>query len=268
LHNRLKDDRILKVDKKRAILQNTDRSNFMKVKFNKKSIFQSMLISVLMFTVLSFGQETNQGQLEQQQDEKEVVAVIDGDEVYMEELDQMINLQQTMIQIQQQNPQFVSFLFNSPEGQDFIEAFKRSQLEGLIIKKLLEREVGRESINLTQEDKDRYFNEQVEMIKQQQNMSDEDLLNDLNNQGIGSMVEFKEMFLQQQSENLKIRKLIETVVLDEVEVSDQEAKEFYNQGEYRMEFEEIKDRIKQELAQQKYIDQLREKADIDIVLDK
>lgn len=238
------------------------------MKFNKKFIIQSMLISVLIFTVSVSGQEANKQQLEQPQEEKEVVATIDGDEVYMEELNQMANMQQTMMQIQQQNPQFVSFLYNSPEGQNFLEAFKRSQLEDLIVRKILEREAERNKINLTEEDKNKYFNEQIEMIKQQQNLSDEELLSALSQQGIESMDQFKEVFLQQQGESLRVRKLIETMVFDKVDISDEEAKKFYNQGQYQMDFEVIKDRIKEQLAQQEYINQLREKADIEIMLNK
>jgi len=236
------------------------------MKSNKINLIPCLLISVLMFSVSASAFKADQQQSEQQ--EKEVVATIDGNAIYMEELNRMANLQQIMLQIQQQNPQFVSFLYNSPEGQDFLAAFKINQLDNLIVRKLLQREVERKKINLAKQDKEEYFNEQVQMIKQQQNMSDEDLLKALGQQGIESMDQFKEAFLKQQKENLKVRKLIETVVLDKVDISDQEAKEFYNQGQYQMSFEEIKDQVKQQLAQQKYIEQLRDEADIEIMLDK
>lgn len=209
----------------------------------------------------------SQGQTEQQQNKKEVVATIDGEEVYMRELEQTANIQQIMIQLQQQHPQFVQFLYTSPEGQKLLDAYKRSQLNDLISRKLLKREAEREEIVLTQKDKENYFNEQVEMIKQQQNMSDKELLNALKKQGIESLEKFKEFFIQQQKDNLIVQKLVEEIVLKKIKVTDKEAKEVYKQREYQMEFNEVKDQIKRYLAQQKYIDRLKDEANIQIHLE-
>ncbi len=236
------------------------------MKFEKRVSISCVFLSVLIFGVSAFCRASSQDPAEQPQEEQEVVATIDGEEIYKAELDQMTNLQQLMLQIQQQNPQFVRFLYMSPEGQNFIEAFERNQLDDLIVRKLLEREVEREDIDLTEADKEKYFQEQVDLIKQQQNMSDDDLLQALSQQGIESMDQFKEVFLMQQSENLKIHKLMETVIMDKVDISDEDAKELYDQGQYQMDFEEIKDQIKQELAQQKYIEKLKEDTEIKILL--
>ncbi|MFO7867505.1 MAG: SurA N-terminal domain-containing protein [Candidatus Aminicenantes bacterium] len=236
------------------------------MKFEKKVSISCVFLSVLIFGVSAFCQASSQDPAEQPQEEQEVVATIDGEEIYKAELDQMTNLQQLMLQIQQQNPQFVRFLSTSPEGQNFLEAFERNQLDDLIARKLLEREVEREDINLTEADKEKYFQEQIDLIKQQQNMSDDDLLQALSQQGIESMDQFKEIFLTQQSEDLKIHKLMETVILDKVDISDEDAKELYDQGQYQMDFEEIKDQIKMELAQQKYIEKLKEDTEIKILL--
>jgi hypothetical protein len=56
------------------------------------------------------------------------------------------------------------------------------------------------------------------------------------------------------------------VIVEKVNVTDEEAKEMYDQGQYQMEFDEVKDQIKRELAQQQYIDQLKDKANIEILL--
>ncbi len=237
------------------------------MKFNERLTISLMLISILALTVSVSAENTFQAQQQNLQQEDEVVAKIDDENIYMSELDQWTNLQQTMMQIQQQNPQFVQFLYSSPEGEKFIKAFKRDQLDDLIAKKLLEREVDRKNINLTKKDKDEYFKQQLEMIKKQQNMSDEDLLNALNNQGIESMEQFKEIFLKQQGEYLRVQKLIETVASKEFKISDKEAKEFFDKAQYQIDFEETKDQIKLELAHQKYIDQLKEKSEIKILLD-
>lgn len=234
--------------------------------FTKKFMIQFLFVSVFIFSFSLFCKGNGQETMEPQPQEKEVVATIDGDEIYMSELNQMINLQQIMIQIQQQNPQFVRFFYTSPEGQDFLDAFQKNQLKDLIARKLLEREVERENINLTDEDKEEYFSEQIDMIKQQQNMTEEDLLSALKQQGIESMEQFKQVFLEQQGESLRVHKLIEEVIVEKVNVTDEEAKELYDQGQYQMEFEEVKDQIKRELAQQQYIDNLREEANIEILI--
>ncbi len=236
------------------------------VNFTKKFMIQFLFVSVFIFSFSLFCKGNGQETMESQPQEKEVVATIDGDEIYLSELNQMINLQQIMIQIQQQNPQFVRFFYTSPEGQDFLDAFQKNQLKDLIARKLLEREVERENINLTDEDKEEYFSEQIDMIKQQQNMTEEDLLSALKQQGIESMEQFKQVFLEQQGESLRVHKLIEEVIVEKVNVTDEEAKELYDQGQYQMEFDEVKDQIKRELAQQQYIDQLRDKANIEILL--
>lgn len=225
-----------------------------------------LLVSILIFSLSVFCKGDAQENPVPQKQEQEVVATIDGEEVFMTELNQMINLQQAMIQIQQQNPQFVRFLYTSPEGQIFLDAFKKSQLQDLITRKLLEREAEREEVTLTDEDEQEYFQEQVDMIMQQNNMTEEDLLGALKQQGIESMDQFKQVFLEQQGESLRVHKLIEEVIVEQVNVTDEDAKEMYDQGQYQMEFDEVKDQIKRELAQQQYIDQLKDEANIEILL--
>ncbi|MFW5998447.1 MAG: hypothetical protein ACOC4G_09795 [Bacillota bacterium] len=237
------------------------------MKFNIKLFSISCLLITLILGSSSFimGQEeVTEEQLNQKEDQ--VVAVIDNEEVLMSELEKEANIQQTMVQLQQQNPQMVRFLYASPEGQNFLKAFQKNQLDNLIARKLLEKEAERQDISLTASDKNDYFNDQIELIKKQQDLDDEELINTLNQQGIESLEEFKEIFIQQQENNLIVQKFIETVVLKEVKITDERAKEIYEQGQFQVEFEEIKDQIKQDLAQQEYINQLKEDADIDIKL--
>ncbi len=233
---------------------------------NKNFILPILLLTVFILSLSVYCKGAAQENPVPEQPEQEVVATIDGDEVYMSELNQMINLQQAMIQIQQINPQFVRFLYTSPEGQTFLDAFKKNQLQDLITRKLLEREAEREDVTLSDEDEQEYFQEQVDMIMQQNNMTEEDLLGALKQQGIESMDQFKQVFLEQQGESLRVHKLIEEVIIGRVNVTDEEAQEMYDQGQYQMEFDEVKDQIKRELAQQQYIDRLKDEANIEILL--
>jgi len=196
--------------------------------------------------------------------EEVVVATIDGEEIYMQEVEQMANIQMLMMELQQSNPEFAEFLFSSPEGQEFMAAYNREQLNNLIGQKLLEQEAEKENVSLSEEYKDEFFEEQLEMIKQQQGMSEEELLEILAQQGIESMDGFKDMMMQEEGDQLLVRKLIEEVGLEKIDISEQQARDFYEEQQIQVEFEQVKDDIMFELAQEEYISELKEEAEIEV----
>ncbi|MFW5999511.1 MAG: SurA N-terminal domain-containing protein [Halanaerobiaceae bacterium] len=195
-------------------------------------------------------------------EESEKVATVDGEELTMQELEQAAGIQQIMMQMQQ-NPEFVEFLNTSDEGQEFLDAYKKEQLDSLIEQKLLEMEVEEQEIELTDEEKDEYFDEQLEMIKQQQGMSEDEILENLEQQDIDSMDEFKDQFLSQQEDNLKVQKLLDEKAGEDIEVTEEELKEYYDDNEIQAEFEEVKGQIEDMLLQDKYVEQLEENAEIE-----
>jgi len=227
----------------------------------KVIILPIISIFILTFSVVGIAQMAPEGMAPQ---EEVVVANIDGEEVYMQEVEQMANIQMLMMELQQSNPEFAEFLFTSPEGQDFMTAYNRKQLDNLIGQKLLEQEAEKEDISLSEEYKNRFFEEQLEMIKEQQGMSEEDILEALAQQGIESMDEFKDMMIQEQGDQLLVRKLIEEVGVDKIEISEEEARDFYEEQQIQVEFEQVKDDIMFELAQEEYIAELKEEADIEV----
>jgi len=173
-----------------------------------------------------------------------------------------------MMQLNQMDPQFAEFLFTSPEGMELMEAFKRNQLTNVIAQKLLEREVDKEEISLSEEYKDKFFEEQIEMIKQQQGMTEEEMLNILSQQGIGSMEEFKDVMIQQEGDRLVVRKLIEEVVIDKLGITEEDARELYEAEGYMMDFEQVKDDIIFHVAREQYVEELEDEADIEIFEDE
>ena len=181
----------------------------------------------------------------------------------MRELEQQAGLQQIFMQLQQQSPEFVRSLTTTEKGQAFLNQYKKDFLNNLIDQKILEREIEQQNIELTQQEKDEFFNQQLEMIKQQQDMSEEEILEALKQQGIESMDQFKEQFLAQQESNLKIQKLIDKV---DIEVTDTEARENYEENQYRQDFEQVKEPIKNQIAREKYIESLKEELDIEKML--
>ena len=233
----------------------------------KKIIILPMIsIFILTFAVTGINaQMAPEGMAPQ---EEVVVATIDGEEVYMQEVEQRANIQMLMMELQQSNPEFAEFLFASPEGQEFMTAYKREQLDNLIGQRLLENEAEKEDISLSEEYKDKFFEEQLEMIKEQQGMSEEDILEALAQQGIESMDEFKDMMIQEQGDQLLVRKLIEEVGLNKIDISEQQAKEFYEEQQIQVEFEQVKDDIIFELAREEYVSELKEEAEIEIKEEK
>ncbi|MFW6238664.1 MAG: SurA N-terminal domain-containing protein [Halanaerobiales bacterium] len=243
------------------------------MRFKKTSLSLILVLSaaLILTAVPAFAQEEapeveldqeGAGQEQEQEQEEEVVATVNGEDLTMRELEQEAGIQQIMMQMQQ-NPEFVQFLNTSEEGQEFLEAYKKEQLDSLIEQKLLEMEVEDKEIELTDEEIDEYFDEQLEMIKQQQDMSEDDILEALEEQGIESMDDFKEQFISQQEDNLKIQKLLDEQAGEEIEVTEEEMEEYYDDNQIQADFEEVKDQIESRLMQDKYVDYLREEAEIE-----
>jgi len=230
----------------------------------KKKLIILSMISIFIFTFVVMGVQAQMAPEGMMPQEEEVVATIDGEELYMQEVEQMANIQMLMMELQQSNPEFAEFLFTSPEGQEFMAAYKREQLDNLVAQKLLEREAGEEDITLSEEYKDEFFEQQLEMIKQQQGMSEEDILEALAQQGIETMDKFKDVMIQQQEEQLRVRKLVDEVVLDKIEITEEDARDFYEEQQIQAEFEQVKDDIIFELARERYIAELEDEADIEI----
>ena len=232
--------------------------------FSKK-LLGLLLVFMLTFSLTAVGQQMAPGGMAPQ--EEVVVATIDGEDIFMHEVEMEAGIQQIIMGLQQQ-PEFANFLFTSPEGQEFIEAFKRDQLNNLIARKLLEKKVDAEEIELTEEDKEEFFQEQLQILQQQYQMDEEQLLDALAQQGIESLDEFKDFMIQQEGNRLRERKLLEEVVIEDLDITDEDARELYEEQQIPMEFEQIKDELKFEVARERFIEQLRDEANIEIYEDE
>ena len=238
------------------------------MKFSKKTfvLLFTFLVILIIASFSVIGQDLDIEGLPdgaQMEQEVEIVATVNGEELTMQELEQIAGIQQITMQLQQQHPEFVELLNTTEEGQHLLDEYKRTQLDNLIEQKLLEMEVAEKDIDLTEEEKDEFFNEQLELIKSQQGMTEEEILDTLSEQGIQSMDDFKEQFLMTQEENLKIHKLIEEEIGDDIEITEEEARQFFEENQLQAEFEEVKPEIENMLRQEKYIEHLKEEADIE-----
>ncbi len=231
----------------------------MKIKI--KGFFVFLLVSILTMAVPAAGL----GPVGE--NDEAVVAVVDGEEIYRNELDEEAGLMMILMQIQQMSPRFGQFLMGSPEGEEFLEAYERNVLDDIIDQKLMEMEAERQGIELTREEEEEFATEQIEMIKQQEGMSEEEILEALAQQGIGSLDEFKEIIIAEGKENLLVRKMLADIDPEEMDVSEEKIEEAYERRGYaeaNIPMEEVEEEILYVLTIQRYTEKLKEQADIKI----
>ncbi|MFW5998711.1 MAG: peptidylprolyl isomerase [Halanaerobiaceae bacterium] len=195
----------------------------------KKSIIALVMISLLFISIPLMAQESEQN--------NEVAAVVNGQNITENQLEQYAGIQQLVMTLFQSNQQFASVLLDSEEGEALINEFKKRKLDGLIEQTLLEQEAEARNVIVSQEDKEESFNQHLNQIKQQYNLSESQLVETLSQQGIGSLDQYKEMFLNESEQDLLINKLSQEVV-EEAEVSDQEIENYYNENKERYEQED------------------------------
>lgn len=230
------------------------------------AVTQVSILTIILMVLLSFPVAALQQQIGMPQAD-EVVATVNGEEIMLSELEGQANIMGIMMQLQQL-PQFAEFLQTTPEGQEFLVAYQRYVLEGLIDQKLLQMEAKQQGITVSEEEKEDFAREQIDMIRVQQGLSDEEILTAVQQQlGLDSIEAFKAMIIEQEGENLVLQKFISEVVVEKVNISEDDARAFYEQEQLAMqgiEFDQVKENIKQYMAQEKYIELLRQDADIEI----
>ncbi|MDZ7672335.1 MAG: peptidyl-prolyl cis-trans isomerase [Halanaerobiales bacterium] len=166
----------------------------------------------------------------------EEVAVVNGDSVTANELEQFAQTQQLVMQISQVDRTFAQLLFSSDPGQNLLKEFSKVKLDELINQKLLSQAAQQSNVEVTQEEKDQYFNQQVEQIKQQNDLSQEEFEQVLQQQGISSVEEYKKRFLE--NSNILVNKFLQNEVYSDINISEEEAKKYYENN--KEEFEQSK----------------------------
>lgn len=250
----------------------------------KQKLIVLLLLTALLIPTSVFAQdmEINPNQpadpsLEKNNEQHgKVVAEVNDEEIYQEELSQKANINQLLQQINQIDQGFTQLLVNSEEGNNLLQSYERQQLDSLINQTLLEQEVEEQNISLSSSEADKFYQQQKEAVLNNNNLSEEEFQKALNNQGFESEEEYKEELMA--NPRFKINKLIEKEIAANVEVSNEELRNeyennkerFQNQGK-QLSFEEVKPQLEKMMVQQKqsqlvnqYIEDLREEADIEI----
>src|SRR6056297_708471 len=198
-----------------------------------------VLSIVMILTLLvAFPVAAQEGETtETESNQPEVAAVVNGEDITMQELDQFAGTQNLIMSLYRSNPEFTQVLLQTEAGQNVIEEFQKVKLDQLITQKLLAQEAESRGIELTEEEQTEIFNEQLEGIKQQNNMNDEQLEQTLQQQGIESIDAYKQRFFEINKESLIINKLQETV-MGEAEVTEEEMQSYYDENTSQFEVQE------------------------------
>ncbi|MFW5718804.1 MAG: peptidyl-prolyl cis-trans isomerase, partial [Halanaerobium sp.] len=113
------------------------------------------------------------------------------------------------------------------------------KLEQLITNELLVQEAKNRGLEVSDKEMNKIFDQQVNALKQQNNLNDEQLEEAIQQQGFESMKQYKDMFFENNMNGFLVNKLREEVV-NEVNISDQEAKEYYDNNQEQYETSEQK----------------------------
>ena len=222
--------------------------------FKKSIIF--LAIVVLMFTTPIIATESTSSN----ESEVDLAAVVNGEKITISELDQFANMQQLIMSLYQSNQQFTQLLLQSEAGQDLLNEYRKTKLDGMITMELLKMEAEKRNVELSEDEKDKMFNEQLASIKQKNNLTNDQLLSTLNEQGISSLEEYKGMFLENNKDNLLINKLMQEVT-NKVNISDEEAKEYYNNNKNQYEYGEQVNASHILLKEEKKVEEVLNKVD-------
>lgn len=159
--------------------------------------------------------------------EEPVAVIINGNKVTVDEVDEAIDLKGLINTLYQVDQQFLQVLLQTEAGSVLLNEYRKTYLEDIIMRKLLEEDVVNKNITLTAEKKEEIFNDHYEYFLLQNQLTEEQFVNILNMQGIGGLADYKALFMEQNEMVLLINEL-QSSIIDSVEVSDAEIEEYYN----------------------------------------
>ena len=169
--------------------------------------------------------------------EEPVAVIINGNKVTVDEVDEAIDLNGLINTLYQVDQQFLQVLLQTEAGSVLLNEYRKTYLEDIIMRKLLEEDVVNKNITLTAEKKEEIFNDHYEYFLLQNQLTEEQFVNILNMQGIGGLADYKALFMEQNEMVLLINEL-QSSIIDSVEVSDAEIEEYYNNNKARFTVEE------------------------------
>lgn len=186
---------------------------------NIKKLGLSLLIFILLAIPVMAEEETDKAE--------NIAAIVNGEEIEVNTVDQYANLNQFLIQLLQSNREFAQVLLSTEAGKEVLNEYRKIVIEGLIMEKLLVDEAEERNLTISQEKQDEIFNRQIEYILTQQGMTEEQLVAALKGEGFDSLDAYKEAFLQNNEKQFLLGEL-QNAILDPLTVDNQEVEAYYN----------------------------------------
>ncbi len=237
----------------------------------KKAVVGIVLILVMVGLV--FG---NNIMADENISDNEIVATVNSEDLSLDQLNQYAGVSQLTSNLAYLAPDFADVLQSTESGTKLMAEYRKVKLDDMIKDTLLKQEA--ENNDITEEEKDSFFTNYIKNVKKQNDLTDEELLDTLSQQGFESLDDFKEYYFNNGGQI----SVLQEQILAQVTVEDDVIEEYYNnnQDDFKTEGEEgeteikslkeVKDDIKNSLLadkQQKqwneYVTQLQEKADIE-----
>ena len=188
---------------------------------NIKKIGLSLLIFILLAIPVMAEEETEKAE--------NIAAIVNGEEIEVNTVDQYANLNQFLIQLLQSNREFAQVLLSTEAGKEVLNEYRKIVIEGLIMEKLLVGEAEERNLTISQEKQDEIFNRQIEYILTQQGMTEEQLVEALKGEGFDSLEAYKEAFLQSNEKQFLLGEL-QNAILDPLTVDIQDVEAYYNEN--------------------------------------
>jgi len=248
----------------------------------KKRILASLLVIIMILPATVFAQDLNLDS-DQPADpslknkmESNIVAKVNGEKITRQELLQKAKINQVLMKINRIDQQFLRVLTGTKSGKNVIKEYQKRKLDNLINNILLEQQAQKSGISLSQEKKEKIYQQQKKAILKNNNLSQKQFLSILKKQGFKNEKAYKQQFLN--NPQLKVNKLIEKEVVSDIKITDAEIKKFYEKNKKQFtknnktqSLEKVKPQIKELLKQQKrskqikqYVNKLRKNAQITI----
>jgi parvulin-like peptidyl-prolyl isomerase len=191
-----------------------------------------IVLALLFIAIPVFGEEAAE-----ETETVEIAAMVNGENITTNQVDQYANLQQVVLQIYQSNQEFGRLLFSTKAGQDLINEYRKVKLDEFITEKLLQAEAKSQGISLADEKKDEVFNQQIEAIKEQNQITEEELLEALNQQGVESLAVYKELFFEE-NEGLFLINELQKSTFAAISVEEEAIQNYYDENIDNYKFEE------------------------------
>lgn len=160
------------------------------------------------------------------EDQNQVVATINGQNVTLGQLDEVINLDGFLMDIYQANAEFAQLLVSSENGQKLLNEYRKAQLEQYATHMALVQDAKNQGLKLTDDVVNSIFNDQIAQIMEQNNLTKDQLIQALQAQGIESLDKYKEYFVEKSGDSILVNEL-QDKVLNAVTATDQEIKDYY-----------------------------------------